>query len=724
MSKLTSNYNFVKPELTDIPDITVISDNLDLIDSAIKEEANTNKEYIDNQIIVTREQLGSPLVAHTVSEMEDETHIYVYVGSETGYTAGNWYYYDGSDWVSGGVYNSEGIQTDKTLTVPDMAADAEVVGNEITDLKSDSLYLSRYVLTAKDYLSIDGHLDFNGDVQSSPAYYVSDFIKLNKGDTIEYRLRAGSGSSHPIVVIYYLNKNLYGRPAYGAGSDTDVTGSWTANNDYYVRICCLKNYENPLFVINSYKGLLDLHEKTTHSENYIAENDNLINKNNVLTASMTSEKIQTSAYGQICFTKLIEGETYVFYKTISDNRICTIGFAQGTTNGSLVTGYKYFNINYKITEQKDEFYPYKFTVPVGYPYLAVYFYVDNGEETKYTKSQVLDSLYLRHVNDVTDEVTQIGNKTGCVNPIYSVFDDEVDRVSLEIGQKAISKSLLLGIITDTHIKTAWDSYNNVSMENMRRVNEKQSFDIVINMGDLIDGGSEKSIERHFMQKGMERIINVGAKKFAVLVGNHDNNGLSVSSEWFSPEDLYGMMLRHYDTEVVRNGISYNSYIDYPEIKIRVAFVDSVYQTKGFSQETISWVTNILNNLPQGYRIVFISHEPTRASLISTNSTSMPGSEDLEVVLTTHVTKICGWIHGHTHFDNVSYVMTFPEISITCGKPDQFPSTNFPTGAVAPERIIGDVSQDAWDSVLIMPDDNKFEFIRFGAGNSRTVPFRE
>lgn len=151
MSKLTSNYNFVKPELTDIPDITVISDNLDLIDSAIKEEANTNKEYIDNQIIVTREQLGSPLVAHTVSEMEDETHIYVYVGSETGYTAGNWYYCDGSDWVSGGVYNSEGIQTDKTLTVPNMAADAEVVGGEITDLKSAIYQINDAIIAIDNY---------------------------------------------------------------------------------------------------------------------------------------------------------------------------------------------------------------------------------------------------------------------------------------------------------------------------------------------------------------------------------------------------------------------------------------------------------------------------------------------------------------------------------------------------------------------------------------------
>ena len=50
--------------------------------------------------------VGAPLVANTASAMTDKTRIYVYVGSQTGYTAGNWYYWNGSAWISGGVYNS------------------------------------------------------------------------------------------------------------------------------------------------------------------------------------------------------------------------------------------------------------------------------------------------------------------------------------------------------------------------------------------------------------------------------------------------------------------------------------------------------------------------------------------------------------------------------------------------------------------------------------------
>ena len=63
--------------------------------------------------------------------MTDHNKIYVYTGSETGYTAGNWYYWNGSAWASGGVYNSVAVQTDTTLTVSGKAADAKATGDAI-----------------------------------------------------------------------------------------------------------------------------------------------------------------------------------------------------------------------------------------------------------------------------------------------------------------------------------------------------------------------------------------------------------------------------------------------------------------------------------------------------------------------------------------------------------------------------------------------------------------
>lgn len=80
--------------------------------------------------------VGAPRVASTIAGMTDHDLIYVYTGSETGYTSGHWYYWNGSAWTDGGVYNSTAVSTDKTLTVENVPADAKAAGDQITDLKS------------------------------------------------------------------------------------------------------------------------------------------------------------------------------------------------------------------------------------------------------------------------------------------------------------------------------------------------------------------------------------------------------------------------------------------------------------------------------------------------------------------------------------------------------------------------------------------------------------
>ena len=72
---------------------------------------------------------NGPLTAKTAAEMTQTNRIYVYTGSESGYTFGNWYYYDDHSWQSGGVYNATAMDLDDTLTVEGKAADAKAVGD-------------------------------------------------------------------------------------------------------------------------------------------------------------------------------------------------------------------------------------------------------------------------------------------------------------------------------------------------------------------------------------------------------------------------------------------------------------------------------------------------------------------------------------------------------------------------------------------------------------------
>lgn len=80
---------------------------------------------------------SSPLTASTVAGMTDHTKVYVYTGSETGYTSGHWYFWNGSAWTDGGVYNAEAINTDTTLSISGAAADAKVAGDRTNRLRED-----------------------------------------------------------------------------------------------------------------------------------------------------------------------------------------------------------------------------------------------------------------------------------------------------------------------------------------------------------------------------------------------------------------------------------------------------------------------------------------------------------------------------------------------------------------------------------------------------------
>lgn len=109
--------------------------------SAFREDVDESLAAQQEYNIQTRTNLtalvGSPLTAQTSAAMTDTTKIYVYTGTTGGgYTNGHWYYYNGSAWTDGGVYQSQGLNTDATLSVAGMAADAKAAGDGIFTVTS------------------------------------------------------------------------------------------------------------------------------------------------------------------------------------------------------------------------------------------------------------------------------------------------------------------------------------------------------------------------------------------------------------------------------------------------------------------------------------------------------------------------------------------------------------------------------------------------------------
>ena len=111
------------------------ADNLNHMEQGIYDAAET-ADYAKDKVDDLQGLVYSPLVAATAAAMTDTTKVYVYTGSEAGYTSGHWYYYNGTAWADGGVYNSTAFNTDATLSHQGEAADAKATGDAIGDLNN------------------------------------------------------------------------------------------------------------------------------------------------------------------------------------------------------------------------------------------------------------------------------------------------------------------------------------------------------------------------------------------------------------------------------------------------------------------------------------------------------------------------------------------------------------------------------------------------------------
>lgn len=105
---------------------------------------NNQVERINNQVSLIDNKVntavsGSPLVASSIEDMTDTSRIYVNT------TDGNWYYYNGTSWEIGGIYQSSGIDP----TNP-------VIANIIDDIntiseKKDNLYTVDNIQVGKNW---------------------------------------------------------------------------------------------------------------------------------------------------------------------------------------------------------------------------------------------------------------------------------------------------------------------------------------------------------------------------------------------------------------------------------------------------------------------------------------------------------------------------------------------------------------------------------------------
>lgn len=210
-----------------------------LLDDTLSQENKiAPANVVGDEIATIRAAVGSPLKASTVAQMTDTNKIYVYVGSESGYTNGNWYYWNGSAWTSGGVYNSVAVVTDPTLTLSGVPADAKATGDEVTNLKAELDEFVDKVISPNfftGYTEEGGLNNSTGEESTSTSYVRSDYIPIDTSKSTIYILRQTAEWGMRIF-FYNSSKTYLSNTQVFNGSATVKRGNCTIpENTAYIR---------------------------------------------------------------------------------------------------------------------------------------------------------------------------------------------------------------------------------------------------------------------------------------------------------------------------------------------------------------------------------------------------------------------------------------------------------------------------------------------------------
>lgn len=356
-------------------------------------------------------------------------------------------------------------------------------------------------------------------------------------------------------------------------------------------------------------------------------------------------------------------------------------------------------------------------------------------------------------------------------PKYATADLSNTHSKVSDAQNANTISFIF--ITDLHANNA---YYATDLRHFRAVSEFCKYgvvDFVCVGGDIIDGYEVNKATDKSRLTELCKVLNPVSCPVLVLRGNHDDNSYYTASPLIdnviSTTEWYNRVIRPFDNGEVHDTtdpLSAYYYKDFPKRKVRIVCLNAIdYPTMdlgggvlkhngqnfwGYGARQVTWLAEeALANIPSGYKVLVLSHMPTRSSLNAYGVVPKNGSLVEGVLKACHtggaytgittgtdwdvsvnvdytsqgVRNILAYVHGHNHADLVAkpedlgwnYVSTANSYNLAVD------TSNLPTGTTVPTPRTTDTdTEDCWDVITIDTATNVITCTRYGAGADRTA----
>lgn len=528
------------------------------------EYAETQSDIISALIVQIQQKYNAlaggatPQVVTAISSMTDTSKIYVLS------TDGNWYYHNGSAWVSGGVYAS-GVTIDPTLSQSGQAADAKVVGdNMFSAVYSRATVISNG--TDYDTLKTPGNYRVTSTANANTM--------LHCPAAMAHRLFVFSGTdSEKVFQLAFINVRTNEKLALRSYVNASLGWSeWIKFTSMVDVNAAITDALNP-YLVKDVIPMIATPTQTHSGITFTQNSDKTWTISGTLTASYAQQNIY---YNQATLPDWIVPGRY---------KVRLLG----ATKGIYLFGAEYYASGNTVLFQTEESY-------------------DGIYSFELSKDAVGFALYFRVTQSLTDPITvrPILFSAEAFDNAHDIVQENIDVEPYIIQNKCVrpaSHYSDVPVVTFTHfsdIHTKLDLWNRVAEYTNYY---KQYIDFAMFTGDYYNDNHSSAVVDLV---GLGTPFNI---PLYMTIGNHDtyaNANHEKLDQSVPYEEIFVGSSRN-NAVFMSGDYSMTYYVDFPNSNLRIIALDNYYNL----DEQVTWLAGVLASAKtNGYSVATFMHEPT------------------------------------------------------------------------------------------------------------------